>query len=174
MRRLKRDGPALFKRAQIPAAGRDGYRSSTRGGGGGNAGLYSDPVSDVAVSNVELQEEAAAKAAAEGRQVEQRSDHLCAAVDRMVTHAMFSLRAARLADAARAEALPPEPLPAEAPGCIICWRFEVVSPVHKAGRCRACYEYRLRHSNEDCPEQVILRRDELRARRPSRTVWRAA
>ena len=75
-----------------------------------------------------------------------------------------------MADKAKQElekALPREyqPIERQVPLCVSCARFGIEEPVHKAGRCAACYGYRQRNDGSDPPERLIRERQWARASR---------
>lgn len=80
----------------------------------------------------------------------------------MRRHLVLALEQLRLADDARKRAIvagrdPRPPGRAEAPACVNCDRFEIYTPMTKASRCDACYQYRHKY-NRDAPEHVIRAR----------------
>lgn len=53
----------------------------------------------------------------------------------------------------------------EAPGCVNCERHEIYAVAVRAGRCWACYRYRLGHAGTDAPRRLIVIRAENATRR---------
>jgi hypothetical protein len=145
--RIRRDADVLLARAKETADER-GYPSRSMGDGRGSGVV--DPIGDLVAREADY------------------VDPLRTAVARMCALVVEARAALRAADAARASCWPRERSALEPEGvCLNCWRFEREAPVHKAGRCRACYDYRLRHDGADAQADIVGARDELVARRKS-------
>lgn len=155
---LRAVGPDLIERAAIPVA--DGYGAG-RGydGGSGGKGGHGDPVLAKVIPLVD---------GPDPDRPAPDPDPLATEVARARAHvhdAVVNLRRAvnDLDAASRVPAAEREP-DSEASGCVVCHRFDVWSIVHKAGRCRACYEYR-RRNDRDAPGHVVLARTEVTGKR---------
>lgn len=164
--RLRQSGPALLARAEAGGT-RDGYATSSRGGGSRPKGTHSDPVADLIVEREERQE----------------ADPVRTAALAMVHEARAARRALRAAAACAigAEAMEPQLTGERASSIERCCNCGAdCLPRPRAGRCWACYEYRRRHGGIDRPvvtgdreDAEMASIDELRRRRelpPTREV----
>lgn len=170
-KRLRAEGPELLYRGAIPES--DGHATSSGLDGPRGKGAVTDRVGHLVAVDVDRrsdEEKERLEAAAEQRPAKVDDlDPVATAVADMRSMLGDAREILRKADGARARATiipvaerPPET--GEEPGCLNCERFEVFSPVHKAGRCRACYEYR-RRNDRDCPENLVTSRPENSGRR---------
>lgn len=164
-KRLGQVGPDLIARASIPAI--DGYGTGRRmDEGGSSRGGVGDPVGALVAAKLDGVGAAGARARAieldpVGLHVAEALAHLAGAVDAM-RRADDACRAAVRVTAAEAVG----EVDRRPPGCVNCDRFDVWSAVHKAGRCRACYEYKRRSPQDlDATEEIVRSRPEVSGRR---------
>jgi len=145
--RLRRDGPELLRRAAI--ATRSGYPTTASGFRAIGGGALGDPTGSTAAANTD----------------EPHRDPVRQAVDKMVSTAAEAAKLLIIADSSRAKARPPVEAEVERglPGCVNCSRVGVYEPAEKAGRCGACYRYRLRNAGTDASATVIEARQNRRA-----------
>lgn len=166
-RRLQEEGPELMRRAQI--AVRDGYPTSSLGGGGGPSSILdddgtpmpplNDPVGELAIARVRR---------GEGDPVRQ-------AVTDMVSLAQLALVALRRADGARSRALPPLEAPEEpkVAGCVVHLRYGLFAPQRARERCRWCNDWTKAHellgiAGVDPPESAVRAVEDARIAREQR------
>lgn len=146
--RLRRDRHELLRR--VKEAARDGFPTSTLGGGSGRGGV-SDPVGELATSDP-------------------IRDPIRDTVREMCVGLLLARDMLRVADSARARSLPRDPeqhveVPL-APGCSNCIRYGIWTIVFRAGRCRFCYDWRRRDPQlADAPEHEVLDHHERRRQR---------
>lgn len=155
MARLGADGPALISRAAI--AVEDGF---------GSGRSADDPGRRSSNDIRDLADVVARRIHIETNEID--IDPVATAVAEMLAHlhaAVLSVRrAANAFEAAQRIPAAENDDSTAAPECVNCSRWDVHSPVHKAGRCRACYEYR-RRNDRDAPERLVTSRPEVAGRR---------
>lgn len=129
--RIRQDGYELVRRARIGT--RDGFPTSTRPGNHGNTGSI---VEAVALAD-------------------QHDDPVRHHVNLMLEALNHACESILLAGQWRARALPPTIQEPADPGCINCLRHGTFTVAWQAGRCEACYRYRLRNQGEERTKQLI-------------------
>lgn len=129
----------------------DGFPASASGAGSGRGGT-GDPLGDRIAGLVDND-------LGRERVVREMWDGLRAAVEWL---RLIEAAGTRAAPRPRIERLPAKP---EAAACVNCDRFEIYAIAVRAGRCWACYRYRLDHDGTDAPRSLVLARLENATRR---------
>lgn len=171
------DGPELIRRAAETSV--DGYGSQSGAVGPGSKGTVSDPTGRLVATKLDREAEGGTLDPVRANVIAMvhhtgaavaffriASGHVGADDTQVLRYVDYGIRRLVKAAAHRAKALPPvvvEEKPVD--GCTHCAKFDVYDRIHKAGLCRADYEYLRRHDGNLPPPELVRARDGRRVDR---------